>query len=143
MPATVTIPLTTPIIIGKQECGEVILREAGGGDVIEAQEESEKLIMTVDGPQLVASPTLVGVNVLRRQVVSIGPIKGPVDIVTLKRLSVPDLNAVQRTADDMDKAQALQIFKAELNKRGRDGEHGSDDSEVGPAHGEDDDVVRS
>lgn len=136
MPATVIIPLTTPIKIGQKECSELILREANGGDVIEAQEESEKLVMTIDGPQLVASPTLVGLNVLRRQIVSIGEVQGPFDIVTLKRLSVPDLNKVQNSADEMDKAQALQIAKAELNKRGRDAEPGANDSEVSSDDGQ-------
>jgi phage FluMu protein gp41 len=141
MSATVTIELTTPIKIGKNEHSALVLREAGGGDVIEAQEESEKLVITATGPQLVASPTLVGLNVLRRQIVSIGFVDGPFDIVTLKRLSVPDLNKVQNAADEMDKAQAVQIAKAEMDKRGRDDEHGADDREVGPAPGEDDEVV--
>ena len=110
MSATVTVELTSPIMIGKEECNELILREANGGDVIEAQEESEKLVMTTDGPQLVVSPSLVGLNVLRRQIVTIGSVQGPFDIVTLKRLSVPDLTTVQNTADKMDQAQLVQIL---------------------------------
>ncbi|NDV20918.1 hypothetical protein GO013_16020 [Pseudodesulfovibrio sp. JC047] len=122
MPLIETIPLTTPVTIGKNECHEIVLREATGGDVIEAQEESEKLVMTADGPQLVASPTLVGMGVLRRQVVKIGDVDGPVDLVTLKRLSVYDLNQVQLKADAMDAATEAEALKARTAMRGRTGE---------------------
>jgi len=107
MSMTKTVPLNKPITIGGEECRELILREVGGGDVIEAQEESEKLVMTPDGPALVASPTLVGLNVLRRQVVKVGEkVDGPVDIATLKRLHPLDLNAVQEAADEDGQAGA-------------------------------------
>lgn len=122
MPLTETIPLTTPVTIGKNECHEIILREATGGDVIEAQEEAEKLVMTADGPQLVASPSLVGLGVLRRQVVKVGEVDGPVDLATLKRLSVHDLNEVQGRADAMDTAMESAALKARAEKRGRTGE---------------------
>ncbi len=126
MPRTETIPLTKPVTIGKEECHELVLREPTAADIIEAQEESEKLVMTSDGPQLVASPSKVGLGILRRQVVSIGEkVQGPVDVETLKRLSVPDLNAVQNTADAMDKAQAAEALQAKLVERGRTGEQES------------------
>jgi phage FluMu protein gp41 len=126
MSKTETIELTTPVKIGDEECRQVILREASAGDVIEAQEEAEKLIMTPDGPQLIASPSLVGLGVLRRQVVKIGDkVDGPVDVATLKRFSVFDLNALQDAADTMDAALDAEVAKAKMDKRGRTGEQES------------------
>ena len=120
MARTETIELTTPVMIGAEECRVVTLREVSAGDVIEAQEEAEKLVMTLDGPQLLASPSLVGLGVLRRQVVKIGEnIDGPVDVATLKRLSVTDLNALQDAADAMDRTLEAEVAKAQLAKRGR------------------------
>lgn len=116
MPKTIT--LTTPVRIGKEECFEVVLREATAGDVIEAQEESERVVMTPDGPALVSSPTRVGLGVLRRQVVSVGSMSGPADLAWLKRMSVADLNRLQDEADAMD-AQAAVAVAGTLGDRGR------------------------
>lgn len=123
---TKTITLTTPIMIGQEECSEVVLREATAGDVIEAQEESERVVMTPDGPALVSSPTLVGLGVLRRQVVSIGSKAGPADTAWLKRLTVTDLGRLQAEADAMDALATASVGK-DLADRGRaDGSGGND-----------------
>ena len=119
MPITKTIPLTTPVKIGDTEYSELTLREPTTADVIEAQEESEKVIYTPNGPALVASPVMVGKNILRRQVVSIGAFKGPVDLAILKRLSLADFNRVQDEADALDAAVAAAVLDA-AGERGRD-----------------------
>ncbi len=121
MAMTKTIPLTKPVKIGEQDCRDLVLTEATSAHVIEAQEESEKVVMTQDGPALVASPALVGLNVLRRQVVSVGGVKGPVDLTILKRLSPYDLGAVQAAADELDSLAATKSMEilAALGNRGR------------------------
>lgn len=124
--ATVTVPLTKPITIGKSEITEVELREPTAGDIIEATAESELLMLAPDGPALVPSPTLVGVNVLRRQIVRMGDVKGPAELAHLKRLCPDDLSALQTKADELDKALAAEAVKQTLAVRGRDGEPGGD-----------------
>jgi phage FluMu protein gp41 len=114
------VKLTTPIRIGKNEYSEITLREPTAGDVIEAQEEAEKLVLTQDGPALVASPSKVGLGVLRRQVAKIGDaIDGPIDITTLKRLTPIDLNRLQNAADAMDAALDAEASAALVARRGR------------------------
>jgi phage FluMu protein gp41 len=116
------VKLTTPIRIGDNEYSEITLREPTAGDVIEAQEEAEKLVMTPDGPALVASPSKVGLGVLRRQVAKIGDtIDGPADITTLKRLTPIDLNRLQNAADAMDAALDAEVAAALVDRRGRAG----------------------
>lgn len=124
-----SIPLSTPVTIGSQEHHELVLTEATSAHIIDAQEESEKVVMTPDGPALVSSPALVGLNVLRRQVVSIGAIRGPVDLTIIKRLSPHDLNRVQAKADELDALAATKATEAlkAMGERGRAGEQDSGD----------------
>ena len=117
--ATVQINLGTGLKIGDVVHLEAEIRETTAGDIVEAMEESEKLVM-VPGPkgqepQLVASPTLVGINTLRRQIVRIGTYKGPLSLSELKRLTPDDLNSLQLQAELLDAASV-----AELASRGRD-----------------------
>jgi len=121
MAITKEIPLTKPVTIGGQECNVLILTETTSEHVLDAQEESEKLVMTPDGPALVSSPSRMGVNVLRRQVVRIGEINGPVDLTILKRLSPLDLERVQKAAEEMDAlaAKTATAILKRIEQRGR------------------------
>ena len=113
------VKLHTPLRIGEHEYSEITLRELTAADVIDAQEEAEKLVMTPAGPQLVASPTKVGLGLLRRQVIKVGDdVNGPLDLATLKRLSVGDLNRLQHAADAMDAAMSAEAV-ARASQRGR------------------------
>lgn len=117
--ATTTIELKKGLRIGETQYTEAEIREPSAGDVIEAMEESERLIMVPgpngNDPQLVASPTMVGVHTLRRQIVRIGTYQGPLSLAEIKRLSPSDLDALQ-TAAAMLEAAAV----SELARRGRD-----------------------
>jgi phage FluMu protein gp41 len=97
---------------------DAVLREGAAGDVIDAAEESEKLVATPDGYQLVQSPTLVGVHMLRRQVVRIGEIEGPLTLKQLKMLDPADLSELQRAAQSLD-AAAVEQASREVAQRGR------------------------
>ncbi|MEJ1402578.1 MAG: phage tail assembly protein [Candidatus Sedimenticola sp. (ex Thyasira tokunagai)] len=96
------------------------LRELSAGDIIEAREASEKLVMTPDGPSLVVSPTLLGAELLRRQIARIDNLQGPLDLVQLKRLNPEDLNQLQDKADELDEAVFAAAAMEGLSDRGRD-----------------------
>jgi len=130
--ATTTVTLKDGLTIGKETYSVVTLREATAGDVIEAHEESEKVVVVptltpkgklVDKPQMVASPMMVGVNVMRRQIVAIDShsgdsYSGPLMLDEVKTLSPRDLDAIQDAVDAMDLA-ALDAAEA-ASERGRD-----------------------
>ncbi|EGJ49052.1 phage tail assembly protein [Desulfocurvibacter africanus] len=126
--ATVTFAIKHGLKVGEDTLSEVLLREPTAGDIIEAQEESEKLVLvpSKDGPQpqFVTSPTLVGVNVLRRQIVRIGNVQGPIDLVMLKRLHPEDMGLLNRKADELEAAMLAEITPKtagqEAAERGRD-----------------------
>jgi phage FluMu protein gp41 len=120
MPAEVTVTLVDGLKVGEDVLKDAVLREITAGDIIDAQEESEKLVLTPAGPQLVPSPSLTGLNVLRRQIVRIGNVGGPLDLKMLKRLAPHDLNLLQAEADKLDQAVAAEVSRKTLDSRGRD-----------------------
>lgn len=109
------------------------LRAPTAGDVIEAQEESEKLVYATDAqgnvvPALVTSPALTGIHVLRRQIVRLDDVHGPLDLVLLKKLHIEDFELIQAKAQELDAAsgQAARTASREVTQRGRnDGDGGS------------------
>lgn len=102
--ATITVTLNKGLIIGETIHKEAEIREATAGDLIEATEESEKVVLTPDGYQLVASPTMVGLNTLRRQIVRIGEHQGPLTLGELKKLSSTDISLLQEKAETVEAA---------------------------------------
>ena len=123
----VTVTLKKGFKVGEVVHLEAELREASSGDILDAMEESEKLVMvpTESGgtePTLVASPTLVGIHTLRRQIVRIGEYQGPMTLVEIKKLVPYDLNLLQIQVEILETAGLK-----ELSDRGRDsGGAGSD-----------------
>ncbi len=113
---TLTITLTDGIKLGDDILLEAVLRTPTAGDVIDSQEESEKLVETIDGPRLVSSPTLSGVGMLRRQIVRIGNLEGPLSPSDLRKLTPRDMHALQAAANKLDDALAGEA----LADRGRD-----------------------
>lgn len=107
--ATVTVLLNKGLIIGETTHKEAEIREASAGDLIDATSESEKLINTPEGFQLVASPTMVGLNTLRRQIVRVGDHPGPLELSELRKLSAHDISLLQEHAEALDKASLSQV----------------------------------
>lgn len=121
--ARITVTLKHGLTVGADVLKEVVLREVTAGDIIEAQEESEKLAYAMDGnklvPTFVASPALMGVHVLRRQIVRIGNLQGPIELQDIKKLHPQDLDLLQKTADEMEAAAEADAASREVAQRGR------------------------
>ncbi len=88
---------------------EAEIREATAADLIEATDESEKVVPTPEGYKLLASPTLVGLNTLRRQIVRIGEYPGPLSVAELKKLSAPDLSLLNEKALELESASIEEV----------------------------------
>lgn len=109
--ATVTVTLIGGLQIGEDVHTEAVLREPTGADLIDALEESEKLVLvpSADGgeakPKMVLSPALMGLNVMRRQVVRIGTYEGPLTLAELKKLKkAGDIDQLQEKAMQLEQS---------------------------------------
>ena len=110
------------LTIGKKPHKDAELKDYSAGDVIDACVAAEKVVHTDTGPVLVASPTLMDMELLCRQVVRIGDHDGPLSMVELGRLTGRDLTALQTAAKSLDLGAA-----AVAQQRGRNpGSQGSD-----------------
>lgn len=122
--ATVKFNLKHGLTISDDVLKEVTLREVTAGDIIHATEESEKLVFAQVSkdktePMLVPSPGLMGVNVLRRQIKSIGNVKGPIDLSTLEKLSADDLELLQVKAEELETAALAETASEAVTQKGR------------------------
>lgn len=120
----VTITLIHGLAIGEDTHKEVVLREPTAGDILDAQEASERLMMvpTPEGgqePMLISSPSRSSMEVLRRQIVSIGDISGPLDEKLLRKLDPEDLDMLLAVTGNFDAGGSNQVQK-EVVQRGRD-----------------------
>lgn len=119
--AQVEFALKKGLDVGGLTHTNCVLREPTAGDVIDASEESEKVVLVGLEPQLVTSPTLVGINTLRRQIVRIGEVNGPLEREMFGKLSPEDLNLIQQQAEQLEQAAR------KVSQRGRtDGAGGRD-----------------
>ena len=113
---TVKVTLEKGLKVGEVVDLEAEIREATAGDFIDASEESERLCATPDGNfALIASPSLVAIHILRRQIVRIGEYPGPITLAEMKKLSGGDLGRIQVKAEELDAAGVEKIAD-----RGRD-----------------------
>jgi len=85
---------------------DITFRELTAGDIIDAQMASERVVDTKAGPQLVSSPSQMGLEMLRRQIARVGVISGPLSLVLLKKMSQRDFHRVSLATDLRDVAQA-------------------------------------
>ncbi|MBA1446928.1 MAG: phage tail assembly protein [Chromatiales bacterium] len=132
----VTITLKHGLKIGEDCLKEVVIREATAGDIIEAQVESEQLVyaLTDKGrtePTLVTSPALMGINVLRRQIIKIGDVGGPFQLADIKSLHPEDLALLNAKAEELDGVITAEDASREVTQRGRSDSPGADDASAG------------
>ncbi|EAB1947897.1 phage tail assembly protein [Salmonella enterica] len=85
---------------------DITFRELTAGDIIDAQLASERVVETRQGPQLVSSPSQMGLEMLRRQIAKVGVINGPLTLLLLKKLSQRDFHRVSLATDLRDMAKA-------------------------------------
>jgi len=120
----VTVTLIHGLAIGEDTHKEVVLREPTAGDILDAQEASEclRMVPTPDGglePMLISSPSRSSMEVLRRQIVSVGDISGPLDEKLLRKLDPEDLDMLLAVTGNFDAGGSNQVQK-EVVRRGRD-----------------------
>lgn len=96
----------------------VTLRELCAGDVFDAAREAETLQQTAEGYELVQSPTLMGMHLLRRQVARVGTVEGPLTLGQMRLLSARDLGILQAATAALESA-AGQAASREVAQRGR------------------------
>lgn len=105
-----TIELEKGLKVGDTTHKTATLREPSAGDLINAMAESERVVIVPNAaggePQLLLSNTALSINTLRRQIVSLGDIKGPLEHEQLNLLSATDLQLLQNAADTLDNAAA-------------------------------------
>lgn len=119
--ASITVQLKHGWKIGDTVHDEVTLRELSADDIVEASLESERAVMTEHGYQFMLSPTLMGVNLMLRQIEKIGDFNGGVTRAMLARLHRDDFETLQLKVEELDKASSEAI-----QKRGRPGASESD-----------------
>lgn len=118
--ATVKVALDKPWRIGEGRYTEAELREPTAGDYMDAVAEAERAVPTPAGWQLLASPTLVGWHILRRQIVGLAgdagdTFDGVVTLDMLRGLDTAGLEALQGAAAGLETAGL-----EEAERRGRD-----------------------
>lgn len=121
MAAEIEVPLADGLKVGKDLLKDAVVRELTGADLIDAQVEAERLVETKAGPQFVSSPAAMGLALLRRQVVRVGNVQGPLAVSDLKKLSACDLTALQVAAETLDAAAAAAINGAVADRGRADG----------------------
>ncbi|EEY7235397.1 hypothetical protein E9R69_002121 [Escherichia coli] len=97
----------------------VTFRELTAKDSIdaEAEAEAERVVETNNGPMLIASPSLRGVALLRRQIAAVGDIEGPLSPRQIGQLSERDLSRLMAAVSLLDTALAGKLAA----DRGRSG----------------------
>jgi len=109
--------------VGDDLLKDAVIRPYTTADLLEAEEESEKLEMIIKPEggvehQLVLSPALYGLNIFRRQIVQIGDIGGPFEISQLKSLHRDDYSLLQQKVDALDQASDAKEAAKEIKKKG-------------------------
>lgn len=110
------VTLEKGITVGDVTHREVTLKELSAGDVMEAMDESERLLMvpTTTGEleaQLVLSNAALGINTLRKQIASLGEIEGPLEREQMALLSHTDLELLQAGAQELDAILAKAVIQ--------------------------------
>jgi phage FluMu protein gp41 len=98
----------------------VTLRTLTAGDLQDAAIDAERLLQIRGEPVIVVSPTRMSNEVLRRQILRVGEIAGPLQDVLFRKLSAADLELIQGKAEDLDHASRAAVEAA--LKRGRSAE---------------------
>jgi len=121
--------IKVPLIHG-YKTGESILKNAfirpyTAADLMEAEEESERLISALNSEdelehKLVLSPALYGRNIFRRQIVRMDDVSGPFTISELtKNLHLDDFVLLQQKTEELDAASIAKVATKEITEKGK------------------------
>ncbi|NCG50543.1 phage tail assembly protein [Serratia fonticola] len=117
--AKMTFPLKHGLVTGKGTTDEakhiqVELRELNTKDIVESQLASERVVIGENGKAVAyCSEVMMGLEMLRRQILAIGSIPGPLSIKQIYQLHTEDLKLLTEKADAMDS------LLTEVSDRGR------------------------
>ncbi|EAR2098758.1 hypothetical protein EH355_23535 [Salmonella enterica] len=100
------VDLLDGLPFGEGRVYRVTFRELSAKDSIDAETEAERVIDTRNGPILIASPSLRGVALLRRQIAAVGDIEGPLSMLQIGQLSERDLSRLMVAVNLRDTALA-------------------------------------
>jgi phage FluMu protein gp41 len=73
----------------------------------QAKEAAEKVVPTPTGYELLISPTIMENEILRRRIVRIGDIQGPLQIKEFYSLHEDDIDLIVKNMQEFDKAEDL------------------------------------
>lgn len=94
---------------------EVGLRELSTGDILDARQAAERVVMLNGKAVSYCSDATIGIELLCRQVEFIGEIRGPLTQGMIRKLHPDDFQLVNAKAAELD-----QLMMQELEGRGRD-----------------------
>ncbi|EAP9735534.1 hypothetical protein EU621_20585 [Salmonella enterica] len=100
------VDLLDGLPFGEGRVYRVTFRELSAKDSIDAETEAERVMDTRNGPVLIASPSLRGVALLRRQIAAVGDIEGPLSMLQIGQLSERDLSRLMVAVNLRDTALA-------------------------------------
>lgn len=102
--------------IGNETLFKVVIKDhLTAGEIREASQAAEKIVMVENEPALVISPTAMSNESLRRQIKSIGDISGPISQAEIDMLHEDDLFLLNKAADNLEKIKTSN----EVAHRGR------------------------
>jgi len=117
--AKIEFDLKDGITVGGQQEKHVVLRELTAGDIIDAGEESEKVVYSPRGePTMVQSSVIMGAQIMCRQVAKLGTLQGPLDLDFLKKFTEADFSLLQLKCAELDSVAKKEVEV--LNGRGRE-----------------------
>mgnify|MGYP001594834049 CR=1 FL=1 len=120
--ANLIVQLKDGLTIGDVQHTEAEIREYTAGDLIDACSAAEKVVYTENGPLMIASPTMMDMGLIARQIIRIGEHKGPLSLSELRKLSGEDLTRLQVASSLLDAGAA----KAAAQRGRSDGSQGTD-----------------
>ncbi len=116
--AKMTVTLIHGLVTGKGSPDEtthmdVELRELTTQDVVESQLASERIVLADGKAVAYCSEVMMGLEMLRRQIASIGSIPGPLSLKQIYQLHPADLKHLT------EKTEAMDGLLTEVAERGR------------------------
>lgn len=93
--ASLSFELDYGVEVGKERLTRVVLGEITAGDVLDIEQEAERVVMTGQGPQLVSSPSLAGALTTCRHIKRLGNIEGPLELSLFRKMHPEDLVKIE------------------------------------------------